>query len=87
MHQERIFASDFLDAPLSQVEPQIYSGLILDSRSTFDMCIKQIMAKVNKTIGLIWECERALARSYLITIYKALIKHNLNYSDFFGRVF
>ena len=45
------------------------------------------MTKVNKKIGLIPKFQLPLAGSSLVAIYKAFIKHHLDYGDSFGGAF
>ena len=45
------------------------------------------MAKVIKTNDLIRKFQCDLCGSSLVAIYKAFIKHHLDYGDFFGRAF
>ena len=49
----------FNNVPVFQVDFQNHAGLILDSKLTFGIHIKLILAKVNKTIGLIIVLPRA----------------------------
>lgn len=45
------------------------------------------MTKVDKKIGLIPKFQRPLSGSSLVAIYKAFIKHHLDYGDSFGGAF
>ena len=50
----------FHNVSVSQVDPHKHLGLILDSELTFDIHIKTIMARENRTIGLTWKFQHAL---------------------------
>ena len=46
-------------------------GVILDTRLAFNLHLKNIQNKVNKTIGLLCKLWNALPRTSLITIFKS----------------
>ena len=48
---------------------------------TFDIQIKSIMAKENKTIGLIRKFQRVFPTSFLVTIYKTFIRSHSDYGN------
>ena len=52
----------FKNTPHLKVDYQKHLGLLLDSKFIFDMDIKTIRAKVNKTIGLFRKYQRVLPR-------------------------
>ena len=56
-------------------------GLHLDSKLSFDIHIKTILTKVNRTIDLLRKFQQVLPRPFLITIYKAFIRPHLDYGD------
>ena len=56
-------------------------GLHLDSKLSFDIHIKTILNKVNRTTGLFRNFQEVLPRSSLITICKAFIRPHLDYGD------
>ena len=57
------------------------SGLFLDSKLNFSEHLKNIFHKTNKTIWLLRKLQTLLPRAPLITIYKSLIRPNLDYGD------
>ena len=71
----------FNNIPVSKANSQKYLGLHLDSKSFFDIHIKIILTKVNRTIGLLRKFQQVLPRPSLITIYKAFIRPHLDYGD------
>ena len=56
-------------------------GLILDNKLNFQEHLKNILNKVNKTIGLLRELQNILPCEPLLTIYKSFVKPHLDYSD------
>ena len=56
-------------------------GLHLDSKLSFNILIKTIFPKVNKTIDLLRKFQQVLPRPFFITIYKAFIRPHLDYGD------
>ena len=71
----------FNNIPVSKANSQKYLGLHLDSKSFFDIHIKIILTKVNRTIGLLRKFQQVLPRPSLITIYKVFIRPHLDYGD------
>ena len=65
----------FNNIPVSKADSQKHLGLHLDSKLSFDIHIKTILTKVNRTIGLLRKFQQVLPRPSLITIYKAFIRH------------
>ena len=61
----------FNNIPVSKADSQKPLGLHLDSILSFDIHIKTILTKVNRTIGLLRKFQQVLPRPSLITIYKA----------------
>ena len=55
--------------------------MILDTKLNFQEHLKNILNKVNKTIGLLRKLQNILPGGPLLTIYKAFIRHHLNYGD------
>ena len=53
----------------------------LDSKLSFDIHIKSILTKVNKTIDFLRKFQQALLTASLITIYKAFIRPHLDNGD------
>ena len=71
----------FKNIPVSKADSQKHLGLHLDSQLFFDIHIKTILAKANRTIGLLRKFQQVLPRPSLITIYKAFIRPYLDYGD------
>ena len=71
----------FNNIPVSKADSQKHLGLHLDSKLSFDIHIKTILTKVNRTIGLLRKFQQVLPRPSLITIYKAFIRPHLDYGD------
>ena len=55
--------------------------MMLDSNLRYELHIKSILNKVNKTIGLLRKFQLILPRYSLITIYKTFIRPNLDCGD------
>ena len=53
--------------------------MILDTRLDFNLHLKNIQNKVNKTIGLLCKLQNTLPRTSLITIFKSFIRPRLDY--------
>ena len=63
-------------------------GLHLDSKLSFDIHIKTILTKVNRTIGLLRKFQQVLPRKSLIAISKTFIRLRLDYGDVvFGQAY
>ena len=77
--QSKIFPDN---VPVFQVDSQKHPELILDSKLTFNIRIRSIITKVNKTIDLIRKQQLVLPRLSLLTIYKAFIRPHLDYGVF-----
>ena len=60
---------------------QKHLGIVLDTKLDFNLHIKNIQSKVNKTIGLLRKLQNILPRQSLITIYKSFIRPHLDYGD------
>ena len=58
-------------------------GLVLDSKLTFNQHINYILSKVNKSLGLLRKFQPVLPGSYLLTIYKTVIRSHFDYADVF----
>ena len=56
-------------------------GVILDFKLTFEEYLNNLLAKVNKAVGLLCKLHNILPRITLITIYNAFIQPHLDYSD------
>ena len=75
----KIFFNNIL---VSKADSQKCLGLHLDSKLSFDIHIKTILTKVNKTIGLLRKFQQVLPRPSFITIYKAFVRPHLDYGNF-----
>ena len=71
----------FNNSHVCQTSSQKHLGIILDSRLAFEEHFKMVLAKINKTIGLLYKLRNILPRSALLTIYKAFIRPHLDYGD------
>ena len=56
-------------------------GTILDTRLDFNLKLKNVQNKVNKTIGFLRKLQNILPRTSLITIFKSFIRPLLDYED------
>ena len=56
-------------------------GMVLDTRLDFNLHLKNVQNKVNKTIGLLRKLQDTLPRTSLITIFKSFIRPHLDYGD------
>ena len=75
----KIFSSNI---PISKAGSQKHLGLYLeDSKLFFDIHIKTILTKMNRTTRLLQKCQEVLPGPTLITIYKAVIRFHLGYGD------
>ena len=66
---------------VKQVPSQKHLGLILDNKLNFQEHLKNILNKVNKTIGLLRKLQNILPRDPLLTICKSFIRPHLDYGD------
>ena len=66
---------------VNQTPFQKYLRMYLDPKLDFLEDLKNIQAKVNKSIALLRKLQTILPRSTLLTIYKAFIRPHLNYGD------
>ena len=55
---------------------QRHFGVVLDTKLDFNLHLKKVQSKVNKTMGL-----RLLPKESLVTIYKSFIRSHLDYRD------
>ena len=63
---------------VSQTYSQKCLGVILDFKLTFEEHVNNVLAKVNKAVGLFHKLRNILPRATLITIYKAFIWSHLD---------
>ena len=64
-----------------QIFSQKHLGVILDFKLTFEEHLNNVLAKVNKAVGISSKLRNILPRTTLITIYKAFIRPHLDYGD------
>ena len=55
--------------------------MVLDTKLDFNVHIKNVQSKINKTKELLRKLQNILPRQSLITIYKTFIKPHLDYGD------
>ena len=70
----------FSNKSVKQITPQKHLGMILDNKLNFQEHLKNILSKVNKTIGLLRKMQKSLPRGPL-TIYKSFFRPHLDYRD------
>ena len=56
-------------------------GTVLDTKLDFNLRLKNVQNKENKTVGLLPKLQDTLPRTSLITIFKSFIKPHLEYGD------
>ena len=56
-------------------------GMVLDTRLDFNLHLKNVQNKVNKTVGPLCKLQNTLPRTSLITIFKSFIRPHLDYGD------
>ena len=66
---------------MKQVPSQKHLEMILQSKLNFLEHLKNILNKVNQTIGLLYELQNILPRGPLLTIYKSFIRPHLDYGN------
>ena len=66
---------------VSKADSQKQLGPHLDLKLSFDIHIKIILTKVNRTVGLLRTIKQVIPRPSLIIIYKAFIRPHLDYGD------
>ena len=67
----------FINKSVEQVPSQKQLALILDKILNFQEYLKNILNKVNKTIGLLRKLQNILPREPLLTIYKSFVGPSL----------
>ena len=60
---------------------RLNKGVTLDLKLTFAKQLLNILKKTNRTIGLLRKLQSVLPRITLVTIYKAFVRHHLDYGD------
>ena len=71
----------FNNNSVNQTPLQKHLGMYLDPKLDFLEHLKNIQAKVNKSIALLRKLQTILPRPTLLTIYKAFIRPHLDYGD------
>ena len=77
----------FNPEPNKQAQEVIFSrktdkiGMEFDTRLDFNLHLKNLQNKVNKTIGLLRKLQDTLTRPSLITIFKSFIRPIVDYGD------
>ena len=71
----------FNNIPIDEVSSQKHLGMILDAKLKFQEHIKNLLTKVNKTIGLLRKLQNILSRGSLLTIFKSFVRPHLDYGD------
>ena len=77
----------FNPEPNKQAQEVIFSrktdkiGMEFDTRLDFNLHLKNVQNKVNKTIGLLRKLQDTLTRPSLITIFKSFIRPIVDYGD------
>ena len=64
--------------PLKQVSSQKHRGMILDIKRNFQELIKNILRKVNKTIGLLRKLQNIMPQASLFTTFKLFVRPYLD---------
>ena len=67
----------FNNNPIDQVSSQKHLGMILDAKLNFQEHIKNLLTKVNKTIGLLRKLQNILPRGSLLTIFKSFVRPHM----------
>ena len=70
----------FNNKSVKQAPSKKHRGLILDNKFNFQEYLKNILNKVNKTIGLLHTLENILPREPLLS-YKSFVRPHLYYGD------
>ena len=71
----------FNNKSVKEVRSQNHLGMILNTKLNFQEHLKNVLDKVNKTIGLLLKLQNVLPRRPLLTIYKSFIRPHLDYGD------
>ena len=67
--------------PIKQVSSQKHRGMILDIKRNFQELIKNILRKVNKTIGLLRKLQNIMPQASLFTTFKLFVRPYLDQGD------
>ena len=71
----------FNNNPIEQVTSQNHLGMLFDTKLNFQKHVKNILTKVNKTIGLLRKLQNILPRGSLLAIFKSFVRPHLDYDD------
>ena len=55
--------------------------MVLGTKLDFNLQLKKVRSKVNKTIGVLRKLQNILSRESLVTIYRSFIRSHLDYGD------
>ena len=55
--------------------------MVLGTKLDFNLQLKKVQSKVNKTIGVPRKLQNILSRESLVTIYRSFIRSHLDYGD------
>ena len=78
IHPPLVFSNNVV---VSQANSQKHLGITLDFKLTFEEHLLDVFKKVNKIISLL--LQNWLARTTLITIYKAFVRPHVDYGVYF----
>ena len=70
----------FNNNPIESVSSQKHLEMILETKLNFQD-FKNILTKINKTIGLLRKLQNILPRESLLTIFKSFVRPHLDYGD------
>ena len=71
----------FYKNPIESVSSQKHLGMVLDTKLNFQEHIKNMLTKLNRTIGLLRKLQNILPRESLLTIFKSFVRPHLDYGD------
>ena len=71
----------FNNRSVKQAPSQKHLGKILDKKLNFQDHLRNVLIKVNKTIGLLRKLQNILPHGPLLTIYKSFVRPHRDYSD------
>ena len=81
-HQKISHPSIYFNSnPIESVSSQKHLGMTLYTQLNFQEHIKNILTKVNKTIGLLRKLQNILSQGSLLTIFKSFVRPHLDYGD------
>ena len=71
----------FNNASVTRISSRKHLQNILDNQVNSDDHAKMVSGKISKTKGHLGKLQNFLPRAALLTIYKAVIRHHLDYGD------